>query len=426
MSSDRRLGATPSCADDKDPESLGVAEARRRILDTINPIRSSVRLALRDALDRVLSEPIVSPVAVPGHTNSAMDGYALSGDDLPRDQPREYQVAGTAYAGGPYPRSCEAGECVRIMTGAPMPQGTDTVVMQEHTERLTGQRIRIPPGQRQGQNVRQAGEDIAEGRMVLDSGRRLTPADLGILASLGIAEALVRRRPRVAFFSTGDELRALGDTLGEGDVYDSNRYSLYAMLKRLDLEILDLGVIRDDPDALETALTSAAAMADLVITSGGVSVGEADYVKDILARLGRIHFWKIAMKPGRPLAFGHLGDTLFFGLPGNPVAVMVTFQQFVEPALRYLESGRPWKPLVLRARSSDPLRKRPGRFEFQRGILSHDQDGQLTVTLSGRQGSGILTSMSRANCFVLLDENNAGVDQGAMVQVQPFDPFYWD
>jgi molybdopterin molybdotransferase len=354
-----------------------------------------------------------------------MDGYALAGDDLPLNEPREYRVAGTAYAGEPYPHPCNPGECVRIMTGAPIPAGTDTVVMQEQAEQLSRQRVLIAPGQNPGQNVRRAGEDIARGHEVLEIGRSLTAADLGVMASLGIAEAAVRRRPRVAFFSTGNELRSPGEHLGEGDVYDSNRYSLYAMLKRLGVEMLDLGVIPDDPDALGEAFASAAAMADVVITSGGVSVGEADYVKEILGRRGRIDFWKIAMKPGRPLAFGRLQDALFFGLPGNPVAVMVAFQQFVEPALRYLESGRPWHPLTLHARSEVPMRKRPGRCEFQRGILSPGRDGQLNVTLSGRQGSGILSSMSRANCFVLLDEECAGIDRGAMVEVQPFDPFHW-
>ena len=426
MSSDLPLGSASSCADDQDPESLRVTEARRRILETIQPVRTSLQVALRDALGRVLSKPVNSPSDVPGHTNSAMDGYALAGDDLPHDNPRQYLVIGTAYAGGPYQQACGPGECVRIMTGAPMPAGTDTVVMQEHTEQLGERQVRIAAGQRRGQNVRQAGEDISKGSVVLDEGHRVTAADLGVLASLGIAEASVRRRPRVAFFSTGDELRSLGESLRAGEVYDSNRYSLYAMLKRLGPEILDLGVVGDHPEALQEAFTAAAAMADVVITSGGVSVGEADYVKPILDRLGEIHFWKIAMKPGRPLAYGKLGDAFFFGLPGNPVAVMVTFLQFVEPALRYLESGRHWHPLTLQARSQDPVRKRPGRFEFQRGILSLDQEGQPSVALSGRQGSGILTSMSRANCFILLDENNAGVEPGAMVQVQPFDPFHWD
>jgi len=417
------IKAAPSCADDADPTSLTVAQARSRILDTIAPISDRQRLFLREALGRVIAEEIISPLNVPGHTNSAMDGYALAGSELPGAAPREYRVAGTAYAGTPYDGGCASGECVRIMTGAPMPSGTDTVVMQEHARVVGEQHVQLSPGQKQGQNVRQAGEDIPKGGRVLDRGRQLTAADLGILSSLGIAEVSVYRRPRVAFFSTGDELRSIGESLGKGDVYDSNRYSLYGMLKRLDLEILDLGVVRDTPEALREAFASAAATADLVITSGGVSVGEADYVKATLEELGRTRFWKIAMKPGRPLAYGSLGKALFFGLPGNPVAVMVTFMQFVEPAIRYLASGRPWSPLVIRAKALTPMRKRPGRFEFQRGILSLSPDGNLSVSDTGKQGSGILTSMSRANCFILLDEKNSGVAEGDLVDVQPFEPF---
>lgn len=417
------IKAAPSCADDADTTALTVTRARANILDAISPIRDRQRLFLRDALGRVIAEEIISPLNVPGHTNSAMDGYALAGNALPETAPQEYRVAGTAYAGAPFEGGCASGECIRIMTGAPMPTGTDTVVMQEHARSVGEERVLLSPGQKKGQNVRQAGEDIPEGGRVLEQGRQLTAADLGILSSLGFGEVEVYRRPRVAFFSTGDELRSIGEPLGKGEVYDSNRYSLYGMLKRLDLEILDMGVVRDRPEALRDAFASAASMADLVITSGGVSVGEADYVKATLEELGRIRFWKIAMKPGRPLAYGNLGNALFFGLPGNPVAVMVTFMQFVEPAIRYLASGRPWSPLVVRARAQTSIRKRPGRFEFQRGILRLSHDGALSVSETGKQGSGILTSMSRANCFILLDERNAGVEEGDLVNVQPFEPF---
>ncbi|MCP3870419.1 MAG: molybdopterin molybdenumtransferase MoeA [Gammaproteobacteria bacterium] len=420
MNSKISFRAAPSCADDSEPSLLTVVQARSRILDSVTPVTERQRLFLRDALDRVLATEIVSPINVPGHTNSAMDGYALSGNDLPESIPREYRVIGTAYAGAPCEGICESGECIRIMTGAPMPAGTDTVVMQEQTKASGDAQVVMLPGQRPGQNVRQAGEDIAAGNRVLEPGRRLTPADLGILSSLGIGEVSVYRRPRVAFFSTGDELRSIGETLNKGDVYDSNRYSLYGMLKRLDLDVFDLGVIPDKPEALRDAFQSAASMADLVITSGGVSVGEADYVKATLDALGQIGFWKISMKPGRPLAYGSLGKALFFGLPGNPVAVMVTFMQFVEPAIRYLASGQRWQPLVIKARATESIRKRPGRYEFQRGILSHSSDGTLLISGTGQQGSGILTSMSRANCFILLDEQNAGVSEGDLIDVQPF------
>jgi molybdopterin molybdotransferase len=409
-----------SCADASDPLALTVEQARAEIRAALTPLVDHQQLAIRSALGRVLAADCISPIDVPSHTNSAMDGYALAGSDLPQEGVRDYRVIATALAGQTVAQACESGQCVRVMTGAPMPPGTDTVVMQEQVETLEGDRVRIDARHHAGQNVRQAGEDIQRGAAVFQAGRRLTPADLGVLASLGFAELRVRRRPRIAFFSTGDELRSIGETLNEGEIYDSNRYTLYAMLDELGAEIIDLGVVRDDRQALEAAFRQAAGMADVVITSGGVSVGEADYTKDILDRLGRMSFWTIAMKPGRPLTFGRLGDALFFGLPGNPVAVMLTFQQFVRPALDYLVSGSWPTPLVVEARSSVALKKRPGRFEFVRGILSYDADRRLRVAPSGAQGSGILTSMSRANCFILLDEACAGIAEGEPVRVQPF------
>ncbi|MEN8213215.1 MAG: gephyrin-like molybdotransferase Glp, partial [Pseudomonadota bacterium] len=348
------------------------------------------------------------------------DGYAFIGSDLPTGEAHSYHVIGTVHAGRVFDGACQPGECVRIMTGAPMPINTDTVVMQEHTLSDGDKKIRISSEHRSGQNVRQAGEDIAAGSVVLERGRRLTPADLGILASLGVAEVTVRRRPRVAFFSTGDELRSIGEPLNEGDVYDSNRYTLYGMLERLDVELLDLGVVGDSEQALREAFESAAAIADIVITSGGVSVGEADYTKLVLEQLGEMNFWKIAMKPGRPLTYGKLHDAAFFGLPGNPVAVMVTFYQFVLPALHVLTTAESYAPFILPATCQEEIRKRPGRYEFVRGILSRDNQGEPSVVSTGRQGSGILTSMSRANCFILLDEECAGISKGEKVNVQPF------
>ena len=413
-----------SCCDDlAEADTLTVDEARRQIIDKINPITSSEKLSLRNALSRILAEDIISPMDVPGHTNSAMDGYAVSGNDLPQSGEQIYQVIGKSLAGAPFNGSCKAGQCVRIMTGAVMPTGTDTVIMQEHVEATGTDTVLIGDGHYPGQNVRQAGEDISAGGTVLQTSHKLTPADLGILSSLGIAEVKVRRRPRVAFFSTGDELRSIGESLAEGDVYDSNRYSLYGMLKRLDVEILDMGVVKDDVDELRNAFSDAASMADVVITSGGVSVGEADYIKSILEQTGEINFWKIAMKPGRPLTHGRIGNSLFFGLPGNPVAVMVTFYQFVQPALNYLASGIESLPWTMLATSSENINKRPGRYEFQRGILEQDAGGQLTVRKTGQQGSGVLTSMSRANCFILLPEDCDGVSAGDDVRVQLFDTF---
>ncbi|MES9969045.1 MAG: gephyrin-like molybdotransferase Glp [Candidatus Thiodiazotropha sp.] len=418
---DQANGSSVSCADPEAPSTLTVTAAREAILTNITPIETCLRLPLRDALNAVLAQEIVSPIDVPGHTNSAMDGYAMAGGDLPQREQRDFQLIGTAVAGTPFDQTCGEGECVRIMTGAPMPVGTDTVVMQEQARLVNESQVRITAGHHPGQNVRLAGEDIAQGSVVLKPGRRLTPADLGILASLGFAEVSIRRRPRVAFFSTGDELRSIGEPLAAGEVYDSNRYSLYGMLQKADVELLDLGVVGDDPDALQQAFLSAADAADMVITSGGVSVGEADYTKAILEQLGDMQFWKIAMKPGRPLAFGKLGNSNFFGLPGNPVAVMVTFYQFVLPALHYLATGSHYTPFTLQASCGQNIRKKAGRYEFVRGLIQRQEDGSYRVDPIGRQGSGILTSMSRGNCFILLPEDCAGVERGEFVTVQPFE-----
>ena len=417
MSSD--FEPEPSCSDARDPTALSVDQARLRILDAVQPVAFRQKVPLRDALGRILAEPIVSPVQVPSHTNSAMDGYALAGADLPQQGTRELTVIGQVLAGHVFDGQTQPGQCVRIMTGASMPVGADTVIMQEQA-RVVGDQIRIGDRHRPGQNVRHAGEDIDIGDRVLEPGRTLIPADLGLLASLGIGEVRVLRRPRVAFFSTGDELRSLGEPLRDGDVYDSNRYTLYGMLKRLGLEILDMGVVPDDPTPMEEALKQAAAAADVVITSGGVSVGEADFIKGLLETLGDMDFWKIAMKPGRPLTFGRLQNALFFGLPGNPVAVMVTFYQFVRPALLKLKGERHVLPLELNAVCTTGLRKRPGRAEFVRGVMAAADDGALEVTTTGKQGSGILRSMSMANCFIVLPPRSGDVQPGDLVRVQPF------
>jgi len=415
-----RISPQPSCADAHDPSALTVEQARQAIRDHLDTIGQTEFVAVRDALGRVLAEDCVSPIDVPSHTNSAMDGYAFAGVDLPSEGVRDFAVAGRVFAGREVEGAWQPGQCLRIMTGAPMPSGTDTVVMQEQVEVLADGRVRIDARHRAGQNVRRAGEDIARTSSVFEAGRLVSAADLGVLASLGFVELRVRRRPRVAFFSTGDELRSLGDSLGEGEIYDSNRYSLHALLQQMAVEVIDMGVVRDDPEQLREALEVAASIADVVITSGGVSVGEADYTKSVLLSLGDMSFWTIAMKPGRPLTFGQLGDAVFFGLPGNPVAVMLTFQQFVRPALHCMMTGSWPVDLVLPARSETTLKKKAGRYEFVRGILSLQSDGELTVRPAGAQGSGILTSMSRANCFILLEEACAGIQSGDTVRVQPF------
>jgi molybdopterin molybdotransferase len=412
------LGAEASCLDDYDPNSLSAEQALARMLAAVAPIDGIERIALRSALGRALALDVRSRIDVPGHTNSAMDGYALRSEDLTSAEPA-FTVIGTALAGKPYLGTVGRGECVRIMTGGVMPDGTDAVVAQERARR-DGDRMRVSAGVDTGGNVRAAGEDIRAGQVVLHAGRRLRPADLGLLASLGIVEVPVRRRLRVAFFSTGDELRSLGEALGPGDVYDSNRYTLHGMLTELGAEVLDLGVVPDVRTELKSAFAQAGQVADVVITSGGVSVGEADFVKEILAEVGSIQFWKVAMKPGRPLAFGRIGTAVFFGLPGNPVSVMVTFYLFVQVALRRM-MGEDWKlPAPIRATCSSKLKKRPGRIEYQRGIIEPLASGGYTVRKTGAQGSGILTSMSEANCFIVLPVDGADVAAGANVDVLPF------
>ncbi len=404
-----------------DPDLLPVAEARRRIHAHVQPVSGYERLALRDAFERVLLSDIVSPFDVPGHTNSAVDGYAVDGSALSEGSRVTFtNLQTTIYAGKPLKDPVAPGHCVRIMTGAVMPAGTDTVIMQENASVADGQ-VSVEAGHKSGQNVRQAGEDIRKGHTVLRAGVRLMPAELGLLASLGLTEVSVVRRPRVAFFSTGDELRSLGEPLALGEVYDSNRYTLFGMLRRLGVDALDMGVIPDTPNAVADAFEQATRVADVVITSGGVSTGDADYVKTTLEALGQVGFWKIAIRPGRPLAFGRIGDAVFFGLPGNPVAVMVTFYQFVQPALRQIMGELDPRPTPhLRATCMSPLRKKTGRVEYYRARIERDDNERLIVRSTGKTGSGLLHTMSDANCFIVLDENAESVAAGAEVDVQPF------
>lgn len=409
-----------SCADDYDPNSMPVAKARELIASFLTPVAAIERVHLRNALGRVLSEDIVSPLAVPGHDNSAMDGYALRFADLRPDGETVLKRVGESFAGKPWPGAIGAGECVRIFTGGVMPQGADTVVMQERaSEDANG--VAIPAGAvtKAGSNRRFAGEDLKQGQTVFRAGQRLRPAELGMIASLGIGEVGAYRKLRVAFFSTGDELKSIGTPLSPGEVYDSNRYTLHGMLTRLNCEVIDMGVVPDVPAALERAFASAAQAADVVITSGGVSVGEADFVRALLDQLGEVLFWKIAMKPGRPLAYGKIGSAHFFGLPGNPVSVMVTFYEFVRDALLVLQGQRDIRPVpTFKVPLAAAVRKAPGRTEFQRGILSLDGAGRWTVRTTGDQGSGILSSMSQANCFIVLGSDTGNVAAGELVEVQ--------
>lgn len=408
-----------SCQSDHDPQSLPMDAAWERIRRELQPVRGIERVSTRDALDRVIAEPVLSPLDVPGQDNAAMDGYALRGENLAADRDVTLSCAATIRAGDALDGALPPNSCARIMTGAPIPEGADTVIMQEKVG-VDGDRVQFPAGERAGQNIRPAGEDLRAGATVLHPGQRVGPAELGMLGSLGLVEVAVVRRLRVAFFSTGDELRPAGSTLGPGQIYDSNRYTLFGALHRLGVEATDMGVVRDDPAALEAAFRDAATFADAIITSGGVSVGEADFVREILNRLGEVGFWKLAMRPGRPLAFGTVGEARFFGLPGNPVSVAATWYQFVQPALRRLMGEDPEPPHAFRVPTAVALRKRPGRTEFQRGILYHDDQGELCVTTTGSQGSGMLSSMNRANCFVVLPHDGGDVAAGDAVEVQPF------
>ncbi len=406
-----------SCADDYDPNSMPVAKARAFIQSFLSPVSGVARVPIRSALGRVLAEDVISPVNVPAHINSAMDGWALRTEDLATDAGASLTEVGSSFAGVPYGKLVGKGECVRIFTGGVVPDGCDAVVMQEKAQ-ANGKSITFAPGVKKSQNVRYAGEDLKAGAIALAKGRAVRPAELGLLASLGIGEIGVYRPLRVVFFSTGDELVSIGSPLAEGQIYDSNRYTLHGMLIRMGCEVLDMGVIRDDPALLEKAFHDASAIGDVVITSGGVSVGEADFVKSLLAKLGEVVFWKIAMKPGRPLAYGKIGNAHFFGLPGNPVSVMVTFYQFVRDALLILQGVNPLpvQPL-LKAVCTSAIKKAPGRTEFQRGIL-YLEDGVFKVRTTGEQGSGILKSMSDANCFIMLHDHVGNVDAGATVDVQ--------
>ncbi|MBL0625610.1 molybdopterin molybdotransferase MoeA [Aeromonas jandaei] len=395
---------------------LPLSDALQGMLEQLACCCDSEQLPLPQALGRILASDIASPLAVPPFDNSAMDGYAVRLADLAAGIP--LIMAGKAFAGQPYQGEWPAGHCVRIMTGAPVPAGTDAVVMQEETQ-ADGDRITFLAQPEPGQNIRRAGSDIGKGACVLQAGTRLTPREMPLLASLGIATVPVRRPLKVAIFSTGDELKPVGSPLAHGDIYDSNRYGVRAMLARLGCDCLDLGIIPDDPAQLRAAFIRADEEADVLITTGGVSVGEADFTKQLLDELGEIGFWKLAIKPGKPFAFGRLPRAWFFGLPGNPVSAMVTFDQLVQPALAKLAGQRFERPLLLQAVTTEPLKKSPGRLDFQRGILSQGPNG-LEVRSTGSQDSAVFSSLSRANCYIILERERGRVAAGETVTVEPF------
>jgi len=421
--------------------SLHVDEARKAIADLVSELLQESQtmhhpddietVSLEHAINRILAEDLLSPIDVPAADNSAMDGYAFNGQCLKTSADEiSLRVAGTVLAGKPYEGEIQASECLKIMTGAVMPAACDTVIPQEFTTSYH-ESISFKSDQlKAGENRRLRGEDLQKGKAAIAAGRLLRPSDLGLAASLGIATLKVRRKLKIAILSSGDELRSLGESLTAGSIYDSNRYSLTGLLNRLDLDIIDCGIVRDDPASLKQAFIEAAAKADVLISSGGVSVGEADFTKQIMQELGDVGFWKIAMRPGRPMAFGILKPipgtssarkTLFFGLPGNPVAVMVTFYQFVRSALLQLNGASQTKPPLVQAVTETAIRKKPGRTEFQRAILGRNAEGKPSVRLTGSQGAGILRSMSEANCFVILGHDQGNIAAGDWVDIALFD-----
>ncbi len=404
-----------------DPQALRVDAVNAFLSRLVEPVTTQESVGIFQALGRVLAQDVISPISVPAHDNSAMDGYAFDSAQLSGDAPLKLAVAGTLRAGAGWALPVAPGACVKIMTGAIMPSGLDTVVPQEFVS-VNDNGITIPAGLlHAGDNRRLRGEDLMQGQPALRKGQLLTPAALGLLASLGIEQVAVWRKLRVAYFSTGDEILSLGQPPREGAVYDSNRYTVFGLLSRLGCEVIDMGVVRDEPSVLEAAFTRAAQQADAIITSGGVSVGEADYTKLMMKKLGDVAFWKIAMRPGRPMAVGRIGNAVLFGLPGNPVAVMVTFLAFVRPALLQMMGSTAAAPPLLKANSMELLRKKPGRTEYQRGIVSTGVDGTLQVQTTGNQGSGVLSSMVQANGLIVLHHDQGDVASGDSVDVMMFD-----
>ena len=404
-----------------DPQALSAAAVNDFLARLVQPVSETEELPLFQALGRVLAQDVISPVSVPPHDNSAMDGYAFAGAQLRPDAPLTLQSVGTALAGKAWQGEVGPGQCVRIMTGAIMPTGLDTVVPQEFVQ-TEGERITIPAGLLQaGDNRRFKGEDVKQGQPALRLGTRFMPAALGLAASLGIPTVRVWRRLKVAYFSTGDEILSLGEAPREGAVYDSNRYTVFGLLTRLGIEVLDYGVVGDKPQELEATFRRAAAEADAIITSGGVSVGEADHTKTMMKKLGDVAFWRIAMRPGRPMAVGRIGTSVMFGLPGNPVAVMVTFLAFVRPALLQMMGSTITAAPLLRAHSLEPMRKKSGRTEYQRGLVSTAPDGTLQVRTTGNQGSGVLSSMVQGNGLIVLHHAQGNVAIGEEVDVMMFD-----
>ena len=410
-----------ACSQESRP-LLSIDEALDRIKAAVHPVSDIEKMSLKNALGRVLAESVYSPINIPHDRNAAMDGYAFASRDIADGQAFTLTLAGISWAGRPFQGELQPGQCVRIFTGAVVPEQADSVIMQEHVQ-IQGQTIHFPADIRAQQNIRKIGEDVKQGECLIAQPKKLTAVDLGLLVSAGIDEVTVKRQLKIAHFSTGDELTALGRPLESGKIYDSNRTMLGGLLTDPGYSVVDLGIIPDNKQLLENSFIEASKNYDVIITTGGASVGEADYVKEILQSCGEVNFWKIAIKPGKPLAFGKIGQCYFFGLPGNPVAVVVTFHQIVAPALRQLSGAPSSKPLRFTATCISALKKSPGRQEYQRGILSQDENGEFFVASVGRQGSHILSSMSQSGGYIVLPEECKGVQVGDKVTVEPFSLF---
>lgn len=402
------------------PGLLPFQQALTKMLAAVIPVEKTETLVIGKVLGRVLAHDISSPLNVPPHDNSAMDGYAFSHDSL---NGREFlTLAGRSMAGAPFQGECPKGHCIRIMTGAKMPQSCDTVEMQENCH-VEGESIRFLEHRNTGDNVRYTGEDITKGHIVFALGRKLSAIDVGVLASLGIESIDVMVKLTIGLIATGDELKEPGQSLTEGDIYESNSHAVGAMLKKLDVNIINYGIISDEEHLIKAAFEQADQQCDAVISSGGVSVGDADYTKLVLEQLGEVNFWKIAMKPGKPFAFGKLPNSVFFGLPGNPVSALVTAHQLVIPALLKMQNCHRQIPLMMPAKTMTNLRKSPGRMDFQRGVVSRNEHGELVVHSTGSQGSGVLTSLAMANCYIVLPAKQGKVLAGETVDIQLFDEY---
>jgi molybdopterin molybdotransferase len=403
----------------KNHQMLSVLEAQTAILDAIESINQQELIALPQALGRVLAETLYSPIAVPPQNNSAMDGYGFDSSEIIENQTFALSVIGTSWAGKPFVGKLAKGQCIRILTGATVPDGVDSVIAQEQVS-IDNDQVLFPANTQAYKNIRPAGSDVQHNQLLLNAGKSLSAIDLGLLASVGLSQIAVKRQLKIAFFSTGDELTPLGESLGFGQIYDSNRYQLAGLLNHPNYLVSDLGIIKDDQTALEQTLINAAKQYDLLISTGGASVGDADFVKQSLDNCGEVNFWKIAIKPGKPLAFGKIGECWFFGLPGNPVAVLVTFEKFVKPALQKLAGTAIRQALQLSARCENRLRKQAGRQEYQRGILSQTDQGELVVQTAGGQDSHQLSVASLANCFIVLPAESTGVEINDRVLVELF------